>query len=602
MKRASTKRKFSVSRGFTFVELVVGIAVFLVVVVGVYSSYTAVFTVVQTSRAKIDAISLIDEQLEIIRNLPYSSVGIVGGIPSGVLSHTQTLVRDTTSFLVTLTVRNIDDPFDGTVNGTPKDTSPADYKLVEVDVDCPTCKNFRTMTVTTQVAPKNLETASTNGALLVKVIDANGNPLADASVHIQNNQVNPTIAIDDVTNNQGVLEVVDVPPGTNAYAITVTKAGYSTDQTYASSVSNPNPSKPLATVLLQQLTQITFIIDKLSTFAVSSVNNTCTPIGNIDFSLTGNKLIGTNPNVFKYNQNQVTNSGGTLNLSNIEWDTYTFLNIDPGYDLVGMNPLSPVAIVPNSTQNIQLVLAPKNSDTLWVTVRDGASGLPLSGVSAELTASGYDMTAITGQGFLGQIDWSGGSGQATSSVANKYLSSDGNIETQNPTGQISLKKIFGSYVSSGVLTSSSYDTGGGINFQQILWDPIGQPLAAGNPTVRVQIATNNDGGTWNFLGPDGTSATYYTTGNQNINAINNGNRYLRYKIFLDTASTSSAPTISDVSFTYTSSCTPPGQVFWNGLSAGNYVLHLSKAGYASQDIPITISSAWQSQNISLVAN
>jgi type II secretory pathway pseudopilin PulG len=597
------KSKIKTNKGFTFVELIVGVAVFAFIIISVYNAYTGIFNVVYASRAKIEAISIINEQLEIVRNLPYSDVGILSGIPQGKLAHIQTVNRDKYSYVVTTTVRNVDDSFDGTLGGSPNDLSPADFKLVEIDVTCLDCRvNFPEMVVTTRVAPKNLETASTNGALFVKVFDANGNPISDADVHIVNNQVIPSIVIDDVTNASGLLQIVDAPPGVNAYEITVTKSGYSTDQTVVASVGNPNPTKPHATVVLQQVTQISFVIDKLSTFNISSVDEMCSPVGSIDFSLSGSKVIGT-PNVLKYSQNKATNSGGLLALSNMEWDIYSFVNIDTAYDLIGINPISPVTLAPNSSQSVQLIVSPKNPRTLLVTVKDGLTGLPLSGVTARLENGGsVNVTKITGQGFMGQTDWSGGGGQATSTDPTMYLSSDGNIENSNPVGDIQLKNILGSYVLSGVITSSSFDTGSASNFQQLFWNPTAQPIQTGTPDIRVQIATNNDGGTWNFAGPDGTAGTYYTVTNQNINSINNGNRYLRYKIFFNTAIDTFTPNISDISFTFTTLCTPPGQVTYQGLPPGDYTVHLSKTGYQSQDININLTSSWQSIEATLISS
>ncbi len=592
----------STTGGFSLVELLVGISIFTLIATSVYTSYMSIFDIVKVSRAKIEAISLINEQLEIVRNLPYSDVGIYGGIPTGKLTHIQTIVRDSYPYSVTTTVRNVDDPFDGTLGAMPNDLSPADFKMVEIEVSCSGCKNFTPMVVTTRVAPKNLETASTNGALFVRVFDADGNPVSDANVHIENNAASPAIVIDDVTNVNGILQIVDAPPGINAYEITVTKPGFSIDKTYAGSVSNPNPAKPHATVVLQQVTQLSFIIDELSSFSVTSVTDTCTPVPSIDFSLKGSKLIGTTPNILKYDQNKTTNGSGALLINNIEWDSYLFTNTDAAYDLVGINPILPISVTPNSNLNVQLIVAPKNPRTLLITVKDSSTGLPLSGVSVELTKAGFDETSLTGQGFLGQSDWSGGSGQATSTDLTKYLSSDGNIETQVPIGDIELKKIFGDYVSSGALISSTFNTGGATNFHQLIWNPTSQPASTGNPNVRVQVATNNDGGTWNFAGPDNTSSTYYTTSDTNISPSNNGNQYIRYKLFLDTATTTATPNISDISFTFTSLCTPPGQIAFSGLSSGTYNMHLTKAGYVTQDVSVDVSSSWQATEIIFVPN
>ena len=105
--------------------------------------------------------------------------------------------------------------------------------------------------------------------------------------------------------------------------------------------------------------------------------------------------------------------------------------------------------------------------------------------------------------------------------------------------------------------------------------------------------------TWNFLGTDGTANTYYTLADQNINSLHNGDRYLRYKAFLQTASTTWTPTISDVSFTFTSSCVPPGQVLFTGLGTGDYTLTVSKAGYQPFTDTVTVSSSWQQYGVTV---
>lgn len=583
------------------VELLIGVTVFTMIAVAVYGAYTSIFNTVYISRSRLEAVDLSNELLEIVRNMPYADVGISGGIPNGNLLHDQTLVRGGSTFQVTTTVRNVDDPFDGTLGGSPNDLSPADFKLVEIEINCSLCQRFTPIVVTTRVAPKNLETASTNGALFVRVFDANGNPIQDANVHIENNLIAPPIIIDDVTNVNGMLQIVDAPPGVNAYDITVTKSGYSTDRTHSPTVANPNPSKPLATVALQQVTQLSFVIDQVSTLSVNSVTQTCTPVGSIDFNLKGAKVIGTAPDVLKYNSNKVTGGAGTLSINDLEWDTYSFTLTDASYDLIGVNPTSPITLLPNSTQNLQLIVVPKNPSTVLVMVKDSVTNLPLSDVDVTISKSGFtSVTGATGQGYITQTDWSGGSGQSTTTDFTMYYSSDGNVEVNGPAGDVVLRSVFGEYVYSGILESSTFDTGSVSNFQKILWSPVDQPVDAGNPNVRFQVATNNDGGVWNFRGPDNTSGSYYTTSNQNINTANNGNQYFRYKVFLDTVSTSSTPNISDVSFTYTSQCTPPGQVYFNALPLGTYNLHLTKSGYVDQDVSIDVLSDWQSVEVVMI--
>ena len=56
---------------------------------------------------------------------------------------------------------------------------------------------------------------------------------------------------------------------------------------------------------------------------------------------------------------------------------------------------------------------------------------------------------------------------------------------------------------------------------------------------------------------------------------------MRYRVYLQTANNRYTPQLSDLAFTYTSGCLPPGQSFFNGLSAGSYNLEVSRSGYSS---------------------
>jgi len=315
--------------------------------------------------------------------------------------------------------------------------------------------------------------------------------------------------------------------------------------------------------------------------------------------MSGSKLIGTNPDVLKYTASHTTDGSGKKTISSLEWDTYN-LNLTGGsYDLAGTVPLLPLVLNPDTNQDFKLIVSPKNPRSILVTVKDGSTQLPLSDATVRLEKPSYDITLTTGRGFIRQTDWSGGAGQADFTDPARYFGSDGNIEVNDPVGELHLRKIFDEYESSGYLVSSTFDTGSASNFHQILWQPQDQPPNTGPDSVRFQIATNNDKATWNFSGPDGTANTHYTLANQNINSLHNGDRYFRYKAFLQTASSTWTPTVSDVSFTFTSSCVPPGQVFFTGLGTGNYTLTVSKTGYQPFTDTVSISSSWQQREVIL---
>ena len=590
------------SKSFTLIETLVGVAVFLVIATAVYQAYTSLFTLINLNQYKILGLNLANEQFEIARNLSYSDVGEISGIPNGKIPHVQNFTRGGIPFIVIFTVRNIDLPFDGTIGGAPNDLSPADNKLIEVQVNCPACKNFIPIILTTTIAPKNLETASNNGALFIKVFDGSGQPVQNADVHIVNTLADPDIIIDDVTDVNGMLQIVDAPTGVNAYAITISKSGYSTARTYPpEDMENPNPIQPNATVVIQQVTQISFSIDQLSVLYFSSINSICAPVGGIDFKLVGSKLIGVN--LPKYSQNLITNGSGSYSNSSVEWDSYIVKSLDDSYDIIGVNPPNFIALNPNSSQNVQLVVTSKNPKGLLVTVKDSSTGLPIADATVNLTDTGeYFSSKKTDRGYINQTDWSGGSGQVVFTDIVKYFYDDGNIDTSSQEGEIKLRNVFGEYNPVGYLESSTIDTGSDSNFHNIIWSPTDQPIASGENSVKFQVATNREitaTTTWDYKGPDGTVSTYYTLVNSNINSIHDNDRFVRYKVFLSTESSTSTPNISDIAFTYTSSCTPPGQVIFSGLSDGIYTVSVSKEGYTTSDTEVSISSDWKEEIIIL---
>ena len=281
--------------GISVVEAIVGTAVFLLIAVGVYQSYSKIIEVVRLSRTRATATTIANEKIELIRNLPYQDVGIVGGFPAGKIPAAETIIRNGASFNVNATIRNVDDPFDGKIGEIPNDLSPADYKLAEMEITCPSCRFFQPLRQTTTAAPKNLEISSGGGALFIRVIDANGNPVPQANVHIENKKLTPNLIIDDITNNQGLLQLVDVPTSTGGYNTLATKPGYSIDQTYPPGDSdNPNPIKEDSTVAAGQVPQVTLAIDRVSTLRISTADQFCNVVPSISLQLDGSKLIGAN--------------------------------------------------------------------------------------------------------------------------------------------------------------------------------------------------------------------------------------------------------------------------------------------------------------------
>ncbi|MCA9355959.1 hypothetical protein H6790_00300 [Candidatus Nomurabacteria bacterium] len=593
------------NKGTTLIETLVATAFFLVVSLAIYQAWATIVKLNNKIKIKEIMTTLANEEFERVRNMPYANIGVgAGGVPPGTLDPSTNYIKEGLTFRVDRTVRNIDNDFDGTEGGTPDDDAPADQKQVELKiryVEGGSTVNMETFT--TLVSPKGLENSTGNGSLKIIVIDAEGDPVPAANVRIRNYEASPTIAIDDQVGADGELTIVDAPPYTQAYEIYVDKtSSFSSDQTYDSTdLGGATPTLPHATVLENDLTQITLSIDKYGSGNITSVDAACTPIASFDFDMHGAKTIGYFPTygVYKYDQSLTTDSGGNLSISSLEWDTYSIESNDASYEIVGANPLLDFTVEPSQSQSVQLIVAAKNTPTVLVTVRDLNSGLPLDDAYVTLTqtSGGTDiLTDTTYRGTFQQTDWVGGAGQADF-VDETMFWNRSNVR-YNVAGELTISGTLGAYVSAGNLRSSTYDTGSPSTWGEITWLPISQPAETGTDSVRFQIATNNDNATWNFLGPDGTTGTYYTTSNQTINSIHDGDQYVRYRAYLTTADTAYTPTVTDVAITHSTDCTPSGQVAFQGVSTGTYDVLVEKSGYNEGVAVINVSTgSWQNVEI-----
>ena len=580
------------TKGFTLIETIVTIGVFAIISVSILAAFFNVFDIITAFQLNSAALEVLDTELEIIRNMRYGDVGTVGGSPAGLIESERTIIYGGTPFLVKTTTRNIDDSFDGVIGGVPNDTAPADYKLVEFEISCPSCSRFSTLAITTTVSPKNLEFTTNNGALFINVFDASGIPVSKANVSVANSSVNPPININDITDINGRLQFVDIATSTLSYAVTVSKNGYSQDKTYPiGDIQNPNPLKPHATVAALQVTQVSFAVDKVSAFNFKTQDMFCRSVGDIDFKQTGAKLIGSSPDVLKYSVISVTDSQGDKSINNLEWDTYSFQNLDTAYEIGGMAPLAPIVVNPGGSYQLKWLMETKTPLSLLISVLD-ASGASINDASVSLSKTGFNKTQISGTKVFTATDWSGAS----------YDSQSGNVEDANPIGELKLKNQGGQYATSTEwLVSSTVDFGAtDTMFLNLDFNPLTQPPQTGPDSLKIQIATNNDNATWNFLGPDGTQGTYYTASAAPINSIHNNNRYLRYKVFLKTENENFTPALEDISFNFRSSCIISGQAFFSGLASGTYSLTIQKSGYQNfSDANVFVSDDWRELRVTL---
>lgn len=569
--------------GMSLIEVILAIGMIVLLFGGIYSAYIGILDAIANSSLRTQAASILNREIEIIRNLAYDQVGTVGGIPSGILPQTKNVTStDGQTFTVAITVRNIDDQFDGTLSGSPGDTSPADYKLAELEISCVACPRFIPLLLTTTVAPKNLEGALAGGALFINVFDAAGAPVQDAVVNIINSSVSPAVNLTDITNEDGVLQLVGVPTSTQGYAIIVTKNGYSTEQTYqVGAIGNPNPVKPHATIAAQSVTQVSFAIDRTSSVTLYSSTNTCQPIADRAFSIQSSKLLGTVPDVYKFSTTTQTGGAGIVALQNIEWDSYNVTSTGSGYDVIGSLPLIPFTVNPATNMDVRFVFGSPTLRSLLVSVKDAATGAGIQGATVSLSNESYEASRYTGRSSLVETTWTGGG----------YISQDGGIDTESVPGSVVLAGTPYPTSTTHWMISRTFDTGGATStYYALHWEPETQPGGVGVDSVRFQIASNNDSVTWNYVGPDGTSGSYYTSSGTTIHSGHANHRYIRYKLYLSTDSAVVTPSVSDVMIDFNGVCVPPYQAYLTGMAPGTYTLSIVAPGYQLATSSITIGS------------
>lgn len=260
--------KASSERGMTLIDTIVGSALMLLVFMGITAAFQLSLDVVTNNRVRAGAIALLNERMEYLRSLSYTQIGVIGGIPAGIVPQIETVSWNGIEYTRRTSVLYSDDPEDGLGSEDENDII-ADYKTIRVEVSWPSRQGERSLTLVGRVSPTGVEVAVPGGILTITVVDAAAAALPDTQVDIINTETSPAINIRTYTNQYGQVTFIGAPAASN-YQITVSRPGYSTAQTYAVSAENPNPDPRHLTVADNQTTSATFSIDVLSTKTVET--------------------------------------------------------------------------------------------------------------------------------------------------------------------------------------------------------------------------------------------------------------------------------------------------------------------------------------------
>jgi len=567
--------------GFSLIEILISIAIFVLLAITIFQTSALFIHTTGVYREDIVVSNLADQYMEIIHNLPYLNIGTINGNPSGDLPDLPNAIKEVINgytYQIYYVINYIDDPANGTL------TNESDYKQVKLYI-----KNIaseKTYNFVTDITPKAIENLKNTGTLFIKVFDATGIPVPNATINISNTFLIPHINLTRTTNINGNWIETNLPSSANNYHISVTKTGYSSDQTYPSTINNPNPIKEDSTIINGQITEVSFSIDKLSSLSIHTLDQNCSVLENIGINMQGSKRISDNPIILKYNHNYTSDESGNISLNSVEWDNYTPNINDPEKIIYGSSPVQEITVLPNTKQDFSLILGPKTTNSLLVIVKDSTSGNPLKNANVNLKNSKLeiDLNKLTGGSVWSSNDWSRGDGQDNWIDEKKYSSSN-SISTNIIPLSLRLISYDGgqTYASNGSLISSIYDTGTNqTTFTTLDWKPTSQIAST---SIKFQIATSNDisTSTWNFIGPDGTSASYYDTPQTTIK--NSPARYIRYKVYLNTNDNTKTPILTNVNINYTLGCLTPGQAFFSDLKEdSDYQTTISLPGYTTQVI------------------
>lgn len=367
--------------GFTLVEVLIATAIIGIISASILGTIILFSKYSQASKEKVQAQNLANQQIELLHNMSYDSLATIGGpiYPPGTIQDLQTLTVDGQQFKVHIYISYVDDPFDGNAAGTipakPADLYPYDYKKISIAIKDK--YDFKVLAeTTTSIAGRAAETATNTGILSLKVQNAQGQPVANANIVLTNPNKVPPVNITTFTDISGLVLIPGLPPSSiNDYHVVASLNGYSSDSTNpAYAPNNLYPTLSDFNILVQQITPIVLSIDTVATMNITVTDITGTVVPSLQINLKSAKQTYTNPITDKFNQNFTTNASGIINITNLEWDSYT-IAVPVGYYVVTTNPYQEVAINPSQTLNVGLVVT---TDSTYPTI---ASISPLSGVN-----------------------------------------------------------------------------------------------------------------------------------------------------------------------------------------------------------------------------
>jgi hypothetical protein len=280
------------ARGFSLIDVVVGIALMLVVFFALFGILRASLAVSTLAKAKAISTELANTQMEYLRGHAYDSLGTISGIPAGSVPQIATSTIDGVPYTIRTFIEYYDDPADG-IGALDANSITTDYKKGKVSVSYALYGLLKTTSLISNFIPPHGEIATNGGALSLHVVDAAGADISGASVQIVNASTTPTVDFTTFTNASGLASIGGAATSSQ-YQIYVSRSGYSSAQTYARVGQNVNPNPGYLTVTKNLTTSATFAIDRLASLTLTSFSPPVTNVFTDSFTSTSNLASQTN--------------------------------------------------------------------------------------------------------------------------------------------------------------------------------------------------------------------------------------------------------------------------------------------------------------------
>ncbi len=552
------------SRGFGLVDVIVGVALMLVMFLALFGVLRASLVLSALAKAKATAVELASTQMEYLHGLSYDSVGTVNGIPAGIVPQTATSTIDGVPYVARTYVEYTDDSADGSGAGDTNGVT-TDYKTGKVTVSYSINGLMKEVTLISNFVPPGIESTTGGGTLSIHVVSATGADVSGADVHIVNTSTSPAIDFTTFTDPSG-LALVGGAATSSQYEIYVSRAGYSSAQTYARTGQNVNPTPGYLTVVKDQTTSATFAIDTLATLVLSSFSPATTTSFTDTFT-DASQLVS---------QASTGVSGNALSLANEALSgSARSVSVAPSY-LGGWGILSATLAIPSGTTAVVRIddavgnplpdsVLPGNStgfSSFPVSLTDiSIASYPELALEAALTSNSTSTTPSV-------LDWSLSYTEGPTPLPNIAFTLTGAKTIGTDGGGLPIYK-----------TIINDSTGAGATKTETLeWDAYTLDLSTANLIESCPASPYP-------LAPAQASSTALIVGAPTANTLS---------LVVENTASSTVPDAKVVltkdgyaATIVTSAC---GSAFFNGLSADSYITTVSAAGYTTKVFPpITVA-------------